>query len=324
MIRVTPEQIYDQHIALGKASLPFGCVPFIVESYASQWPAVSNWRFENLASQYGSQQVKCFFVEKTNGTFLQQVNQHKTLLFKDFLSLVFSDNPADAHQYYLRIDTKHPLFDHLAKDFHIPDWLSHYNHDATGIWIGQQGNITPFHHDWWHGFLAQISGEKRYHLVHPLEGSLLQEQWQSESRFDLAPAPVFSQSELKQSKLETYCEGILKPGEMLYIPPYWYHQIDTLDNGNISMPIRYDSTMTPDIPLLQLSQNSILREVTNQQITDEEQLVRWLTTNRQLFEEKEDAFIKAFIRTRNPSCTLEGIKEKLEFATTPSSKTTSH
>ncbi|MCA9469680.1 MAG: cupin-like domain-containing protein [Nitrospira sp.] len=312
MIRINAEQIQNSRLAVGKDSIPLGCVPFIVEGYASQWPALTHWVPETLGNQYGDYQVKCFFAEKTQSTFLQQVNRHKTLQFKDFLALVFSNNPEDAHQYYLRIDTTHPLFDQLAKDFLIPNWLTHYNPHATGIWIGQKGNITPFHHDWWHGFLAQIAGEKQFHLVHPLEGALLQQEWPSESTYDLAPAPVFSLSDLKASQLETYCEGILKPGEILYIPPYWYHQIDTLDNGNISIPIRYDTTMTPEVPLLQFSQNSGLRAITNHQIKDKEELIGLLITNRELFQEKEKAFIEAFIKTRNPSLTLDGIIEKLE------------
>jgi hypothetical protein len=166
-----------------------------------------------------------------------------------------------------------------------------------------------------------VSGKKRYRLVHPLEGATLQRQWDPESQFDLASAPVFSSPELDSLHLETYCEGILEPGEMLYIPPYWYHQIDTLENGNISIPIRYDSTMTPHVPLLQFSQNSILRAVTNQHLTDEDQLIQCLGSNRRLFEEKENAFIKAFIHTRNPHCSLESIREKLEFTTSGLPKT---
>jgi hypothetical protein len=321
MIRITPDRIHHQQLVLDGMTIPFGCVPFIVEGFASQWPAFSQWTYENLKARYGDEQVKCFYVDKADGTFLQQVNQHKTLLFKEFLALVFSDNPTDAHQYYLRIDSQQSLFTRLAEDFVIPDWLDHYNHSATGVWIGQQGNVTPFHHDWWHGFLTQIAGKKRYHLVHPLEGATLQKQWETDAQYDLAPAPIFSVSELKKLNLEAYCEGILEPGEMLYIPPYWYHQIDTLENGNISMPIRYDSTMTPHVPLLQFSQNSVLRAVTNQNLTDEAEFVQWLQTNRRLFEEKEDAFIHAFIHTRNPHCTIEGIREKLECALSSLQKT---
>jgi hypothetical protein len=61
--------------------------------------------------------------------------------------------------------------------------------------------------------------------------------------------------------------------------------------------------------------------VTNEQITDEDQLIRWLGRNRRLFEEKEEAFIKAFIHTRNPHLALEGIRKKLEFATSALPKT---
>lgn len=321
MIRITPDHIQERHIVLEGARVPFGCVPFIVEGFVSQWQAYTQWTHDNLKLRYGNHQVKCFYVDKTDRTFLQQVNQSKTLRFEDFLALVFSDNPEDDHQYYLRIDSQHVLFDRMAADFVIPDWLDRYNHSATGIWIGQKGNVTPFHHDWWHGFLTQISGTKRYHLIHPLEGAALQKNWKEEAQYDLAPAPVISSSELRNLNLETYYEGILNPGDMLYIPPYWYHQIDTLENGNISMPIRYDSNMTPEIPLLQFSQNSVLRAVTNQHITDEDEFVRWLETNRRLFEEKEDAFIKAFIHTRNPQATLEGIREKLEAATSTLQKT---
>lgn len=311
--RVSSNNIHKGIAKLGENAVPFGCLPMIIEDVVSRWPAKKNWTPQTLKANFGNEEITCFVANKRSGTFLQQVNEARRMPFGAFLDHVFSASETEEELYYLRIDTGHPLFRELAKDFEIPRFVEGYNPAATGIWIGQKGNITPFHHDWWHSFLAQVSGRKRYTLIHPLEAKILQKDWQDAAKFDLIPAPIYGNGSTLPKKLPASFEGILEPGQILYIPPYWYHQIDTLENGNISMPLRFDTVQSPDVALFQFSQDSSLRTLTNKKATNDATLISHLQMNRQKFLQKEAAFIQAYLETRDSGLTLETALEKLEF-----------
>jgi len=92
--------------------------------------------------------------------------------------------------------------------------------------------------------------------------------------------------------------GTLEPGEILYIPPYWWHQIETIDGGNISMPIRFGTSQSPDVPLFQLSQDSSLRPVTNHQNVDQDAMGACLMANRLRFLKRERDFLGSLEATR--------------------------
>ena len=313
-LHISTAQIKDQRVRINGASLPFGCIPLIIDDVVSEWEAMTKWTPQYLKEACGSHEVSCFIAHEANATFLQQTNATKTLPFSSFVDVVFNNTMSDDHQCYLRVGSEHPVFQALSSDFIIPEFIEGYNAPATGIWMGEQGNVTPFHHDWWHSFLAQVRGKKHFTLVSFLEGETLQTNWPPEARYDLKPAPVIdgTGSSSYTQQLTTCYEGILEPGQMLYIPPYWYHQVKTLDNGNISLPIRFDTTLSPHIPLLQLSQNSVLRAYTNEQVDDCEELVEGLKVNRKLFAKREKEFVEAFVKTRCPETSAESIQKKLE------------
>lgn len=296
-----------------RASVPFGCVPLLIEGLVSEWDATTIWTREHLTRMFGSAEVVCYVSSAQDHRFLQQVNKPVTLSFRDFLEHVYKDT--DDYLLYLRIDTEHELFDALSKDFEIPELLDRYNPSATGVWIGEKGNVTPFHHDWWHSFLAQISGRKRYILVHPFEGATLQSEWSQAAVYDLSPAPYMPPDDPLIDQFETCFQGILEPGQMLYIPPYWFHQVETLDNGNISMPIRFDTPQSPDVPIYQFGQGTTLRELTNQPVKDEDRLEDVLESNRRLFHRREREFIEAFVETRGLDSRVRKIIDDLEAAT---------
>lgn len=282
-------------VRIGDVRLPIGCAPFIVEGLVDRWPAARRWTAQSLSASHGSEPVECFAVPRKDGTFLQQTSERRRMSFRRFLAHVHDEGPAD-ELFYLRFDAGHPIFRDLSSDFEIPDMLDRYQPDATGIWIGQRGNVTPFHHDWWHSCLAQVRGRKQYVLVHPMEGRTLQAAWSAASRFDLEAAPPFDPA--GAGRFTMAFTGVLKPGQMLYIPPYWLHQVDTLDNGNISIPIRFDTDQSPDVDLFQLSQESSLRPLTNHPVSDEKTVVDVLRSNRARFDRSEREFVEALCEAR--------------------------
>jgi len=281
-------------------SIDFGGLPTIIDGLVRWWPAIERWTAENLIARCGSESVEVFLTSPADGTVLQQVNGKVTLSFREFIEHTFGLwQGGAARSYYLRVGPGTTVFDELCADFTIPDTGHPFNPKWTGLWLGQAGNATPFHHDWWHGLLAQIRGRKRYTLVHPFDVPRLQRDWSDAAKFDLSAAEILPAGAPILDELDLCFEGTLLPGEMLYVPPYWFHQVVTLDDGNISMPIRFDTPQMPDVALFQLSQDSCLREVTNQPVKDVSDIVRTLSRNRAKFFDKEESFVRALCAIRD-------------------------
>jgi hypothetical protein len=113
---------------------------------------------------------------------------------------------------------------------------------ASGIWIGSRGVVTPLHHDAWPGLLFQTHGTKRVTMFSPRDRTNL---------YFSAPVRVGSRwSRLPGRSAEADAgtfpradrairhEGELGPGDVLFIPPFWSHEIEALE-PNISIPFRF-------------------------------------------------------------------------------------
>jgi hypothetical protein len=97
------------------------------------------------------------------------------------------------------------------------------------FWIGPAGTVTPLHCDYDDNIFAQIWGTKRIFLSPPHHDEFL---YPSEanailfgSPFD-PEAPDFERFPL--ARQATMIEVIVNPGDMLYVPAGWYHQVRAL------------------------------------------------------------------------------------------------
>jgi hypothetical protein len=113
---------------------------------------------------------------------------------------------------------------------------------GSGLWIGHKGNLTPLHYDTWHGCLAQLSGRKRVTLISPQQTSKIYQEspWSLKSFSTRLPQNSKDADEIQFPKARQLrrLELVLEPGQLLYIPPYWWHEVESLDNS-ISLAVRY-------------------------------------------------------------------------------------
>ena len=96
-------------------------------------------------------------------------------------------------------------------------------------WFGPQNTISPLHHDPHHNLLCQVVGRK-YLRLYPHEAS---------TRLYPHPDPLLnntSQMDVANPDVDRFplvaglacLECILEPGEMLYIPPKYWHYVRAL------------------------------------------------------------------------------------------------
>jgi hypothetical protein len=286
-----------------------GEAPLLVTGVAGRWPCCTEWGLASLTSRLGDLEVAPFVTGgSARNTVLKQVNTVLPMTFGRALAHLFGTEPVVDGSLYLRIGAMSPGFDDLARDFEVPDVGAEYEPAATGVWFSQAGNVTPGHHDWWHSFLIQVRGAKRYTLVHPLDTAGLQSAWPDGERYDLCPAPAFGVAARPDWPGEVRYEGVLEAGEILYIPPFWMHEVETLTDGNISIPMRFRTTQSVASDLHQFSQNGLLRGVTNTPTRDLEHVVDVLRRNRRAFLAREEAFVRALARARDLTIDLGEIR----------------
>ncbi|XP_070981087.1 hypoxia-inducible factor 1-alpha inhibitor-like isoform X1 [Oncorhynchus clarkii lewisi] len=107
--------------------------------------------------------------------------------------------------------------------------------------IGMEGNVTPAHYDEQQNFFAQIKGYKRCILFPP-------------DQFEcLYPFPVHhpcdrqSQVDFENPDYERFpnfknvvgYETVVGPGDVLYIPMYWWHHIESLLSGGVTITVNF-------------------------------------------------------------------------------------
>jgi Cupin-like domain len=277
-----------------------GEAPLLVSGVAAPWACCRDWDLASLTRRLGDLDVAPFVTgAASRNTVLKQVNATRPMKFSQALAHLFGVERIVEGSLYLRIGTASAGFDDLARDFAVPDVGAEYEPGATGVWFSQTGNVTPGHHDWWHSFLIQVRGSKRYTLVHPLDAVSLQSGWRDSERYDLSPAPEFGLSDNPGWLGEVHYTGVLSAGEILYIPPFWVHEVETLTDGNISIPMRFKTTQSVASDLHQLSQNGLLRDVTNTPTRDAGAIIDVLRRNRKEFLAREETFVRALGAVRD-------------------------
>ncbi|CAN0122917.1 unnamed protein product, partial [Ectocarpus sp. 12 AP-2014] len=103
---------------------------------------------------------------------------------------------------------------------------------ATNAWFGPAGTVSPLHNDPFHNLLAQVVGTKRVLLVdrklsaavYPRPGLMSNTSEVDAANPDLSKYPRF-----KEIMPLMECE--LRKGEVLYIPPLFWHHIESMETS---------------------------------------------------------------------------------------------
>ncbi len=141
--------------------------------------------------------------------------------FHAFLDKAFADPPGDGLAWYLR---QVPLGDHpdLAANIGAPPFVVQ-DVLAKNLWIGSAGNVTPAHYDTEDNLHVVLSGEKHVTLLSPRHSA------------DADPYPAFdrranfARRDITHHPRRFFVRVL--PGDVLYIPIYWWHHVETVQAG---------------------------------------------------------------------------------------------
>ena len=101
---------------------------------------------------------------------------------------------------------------------------------SVNVWMGQAGVIAHCHYDGYHNFYTQLYGKKRFTLFRP-------SQWSRLYPYPfLHPSHAQCQVNLSDPDLSRFplvtranaVEVVLEPGDVLYMPPLWFHHVESI------------------------------------------------------------------------------------------------
>ena len=210
------------------------------------WPAQKKWTLSYIEKNMGTDilpSVKC-----TNTYLTFDPDKRTPLKLNISLPFTLVNMTTEAFFKCIQRDSSNPICsdgykghyyfgsvpDSLRDDV-MPDNLLYnterdYKARKQFMWISSAGMITHTHFDQDYNFFVQLVGKKRFTLWSPLQHELMyvyprvHPMWHKSRvnyrAVDLEKFPAFSQARGKQIELG--------PGDMLFVPPYTWHYVETL------------------------------------------------------------------------------------------------
>lgn len=227
--------------------------PVIVEGLVESMGLADVATPRELARVARGQQVKVTEYDAERPFFLYSggydtiVRSRRSMPVDDLLTSMFDDGISDGAVVY-------QLFGVNSLDGEIRDVLDRFDHAVrartnrateprfSGVWVGSPGAVTPLHHDAWPGLLFQTHGTKRVAMYAPRDRTNLyfRSPLRGEGRWSMLPGRSGDASTDTFARLArtTRHTGSLQTGDVLFIPPFWAHEMEAT-TANVSVPFRF-------------------------------------------------------------------------------------
>jgi hypothetical protein len=241
--RTTPsaDELFDRYLATS--------TPAIFTDLVPRWPAFGRWCPELFRSRYGEVSVQITDSRESDPFYDARTEQHaRTVRMDEFVTRVLS--AGTSNDFYMVAKNRNAAQSGLAGLFDevtLPSgWFREdQQRSSTALWFGPAGTITPLHHDASSILFCQIYGRKRWRMASPLETPLLQGARAMYSGIDPDRLPDSPALDV------TFKDFVLEPGEALFIPAGWWHDVRALDvsislgMNHFAKENNYDGWYTP-------------------------------------------------------------------------------
>jgi lysine-specific demethylase 8 len=202
--------------------------PVIITGAMEDWPARRLWSADHLAARFGDRRVPVAGVagkrvindpaagipyrDEPLGDFIEQLRTAPTI--NGYAMILLGETLTE-----LRDDVRTPSFAPRAP------W------SIYKLWLSAAETRSPLHMDLPDNLFAQVVGRKRVKLYSPRQEWKLYRnapwsQMPQVSRVD-AEEPDFARYPRFAGACPLHC--VLEPGELLYIPHFWWHQVRSME-----------------------------------------------------------------------------------------------
>lgn len=241
--------------------------PCIVRNGAKHWQACQRWTAEYLRKVMASSSVNVaitplgnadavvdtgngnlFFVQPYEaqedfGSFLTYVQEDTARLPAGSGNVKYAQTQNDSlREEYAR------LFADVPSDIPFARIALEKEPDAINFWLGNERSVTSLHKDNYENIYVQVTGEKHFVLLPPVEMPCTNEQVLVQARYaprsgggnalfaqvddenEPIPVPAWDPEEpsmrpSEYSHLSRPLHVTLRAGDMFYLPAMWYHKV---------------------------------------------------------------------------------------------------
>ena len=222
---LSAEEFLERYYAVGR--------PVILTDEMAAWPALARWTPDYLKAAIGARPIEFQGGRTGNQRFERDKDVHRREApFDVFIDQIL--RPGAGNDAYLtaynserNADALSVLHDDLG---FLDKFLDRQVMAPHGMmWIGPAGTFTSLHHDLTNNLIAQIVGRKRIKLAPAAEvGKLYNDQHVFSAISDLEDPALDLARHPRLAGLRLY-DVVLEPGEMLFVPFGWWHQVRSLD-----------------------------------------------------------------------------------------------
>jgi hypothetical protein len=213
-----------------------GGAPLHVRGWMADWLALSSWSFDFFKNRCGEDRIRIaggkgheviettiaeyvdYLLDRGTGARLKDLERGGPLYCLSYKP--FRDHPE------LWNDCSLPPFLADWWPFLSPEFrATHFPKDQGWVFLAAKGSTAAMHQDSHHTitWLAQVRGRKRYHLYAPEDAEQVYFGAVDPMQPDRERYPRF------RELTGRHC--LLAPGEMLFLPPDWWHHAVALDNS---------------------------------------------------------------------------------------------
>lgn len=207
--------------------------PVILTGEMADWSALVRWTPQYLKAKIGARPVEYQGERNLDPHFEMNKDAHqREAPFESFIDQILQ--PGAGNEAYLTAynsDRNSEALSVLNQDLGFLDkFLDRSAANPFGMmWIGPAGTVTSLHHDLTNNFIAQLVGRKRVKLVPSSEvGKLYNHHHVFSEIPDLEDPAIDLARYPRLSEVRIY-DVVLEPGEIIFMPLGWWHQIKSLD-----------------------------------------------------------------------------------------------
>ena len=204
-------------------------IPVVINNGLKKWPASSKWQRPGyLESKIGDAEVT---VETSKGKeflFYGKTFKSKEMPYREF-SKLYNSPERKENLYIAQNDLMGDALKPLLSDVRRPSFTSFLKQDELLFGQGAGGQVTPIHYDDAENVLSLFAGTKTFTLFDPSQSNYLYPVEKSRdggltsevniTNPDHGAFPLF--------KKARSIKVTLRAGQMLYVPSYWWHEVES-------------------------------------------------------------------------------------------------